>query len=120
MTTRWLVDAKSVSDHLGKDVGAPTDKRLAIEMMALKQLLRRGGEKYGDQLEWIDTSVQPADVMTKDMEFDFLAKIMTSNLFDSAATEEAKAGKQRKAELRQARRQEETAQKKSYDDKSTS
>ena len=89
-------------------------------MMTQQHLLHQKGEKYGDQLECIDTSVQPADVMTKDMEFDFLAKIMMSKLFDSAAAEEAKAGKQRKAEMRQARRQEETAHKKSYDDKSTS
>ena len=107
--SRWLVDAKSVSDHLSKDVGVPTDKRLAIEMMALKQLLRRGGEKFGDQLEWIDTTVQPADVLTKSMDFDLLKRIMEENRYESVATVQAQAGKKRKAELRQARRHGEKA-----------
>ena len=73
-------------------------------MMALKQLLRRGGDKYGDQLEWIDTTVQPADVLTKSMEDEFLRKMLTENTFDTMATVAAQLGKKRKAELRQARR----------------
>ena len=68
---RWLCDARSVVDHVKKDVGTPNDKRLAIELAALRQLTKRSGK---DELIWIDTTVMPADVLTKDMPCDLLWK----------------------------------------------
>ena len=63
LKSRRLCDAKSVCDYLIKDVGSPQDKRVAIELAALKQLLNRG---LGDELRWVDNSVMVADPLTKD------------------------------------------------------
>ena len=94
--SRWLCDAKSVCDHLGKDVGSPQDKRIAIELAALKQLLNRG---RGDELLWIDTSVMVADPLTKSEadNDEVLHRLMVTNQFCIHATAEQKEAKKRKA-----------------------
>ena len=104
VVAQWLVDAKSVQEHLSRDVGAPGDKRLAIEMMALRQLLHRAEAGKGDRVVWIDTTVQLADCLTKSMEPDFLLEMMEKNFYDTEATADAKAAKSRKAMLRRARK----------------
>ena len=99
LKSRWLCDAKSVCDHLSKDVGSPQDKRVAIELAALKQLLNRG---LGDELRRIDNSVMVADPLTKDEAADdeVLFRLMESNEYNVNASEGAKQMKKRKAEQR--------------------
>ena len=88
-------------DHLAKDVGSPGDKRLAIEGAALRQLLKRGG----DDITWIDTSIQLADIMTKEMSYDFLQKVISSNRYQLKVTQEADDAKRKKREGRTARKE---------------
>ena len=58
-------------------MGSPQDKRIAIELASLKQLLLRG---VRDELQWLDTALMPADPLTKDsVENDVLRQLMESN-----------------------------------------
>ena len=100
----WLVDAKSVQEHLGKDCGMPADKRLGIELASLRQLLRRGSGKC--RVVWIDTTTQLADALTKDMDAGFLEQVFAENTYDTEAVQQAKDAKQRKATLRRERKAE--------------
>ncbi|CAE7777019.1 GIP [Symbiodinium sp. CCMP2592] len=66
---RCFTDCRSLYDHLHR-VGVPrtpTDKRLAIDLAAIRQILHR--ERYAGKLplDWIPTSYQLADVLTKPM-----------------------------------------------------
>ena len=105
----WLVDAKSVEEHLNKDVGMPQDKRLAIELASLRQLLRRSGGKC--RVVWIDTTTQLADALTKDMDASFLEQVFYNGVYDTEAVQQAKDAKQRKATLRRERKADQAEEK---------
>ena len=64
-----LSDCKSLYDHLHKagTPRLPADRRLAIDLAALRQELR--AEKWNDRLpiQWIPTALQLADPLTKPM-----------------------------------------------------
>ena len=77
-----LTDCRSLEAHLLQSgMRTTSDKRLAIDMSALRQVVRRPpGELYGDPLgqdslppngttkvEWIETSSMAADALTKKM-----------------------------------------------------
>ena len=66
---RCFTDCRSLFDHLHR-VGVPrtpTDKRLAIDLAAIRQILHR--ERIGNRLplQWVPTEYQLADVLTKPM-----------------------------------------------------
>ena len=69
-------DCRSLSDHLLSSVPKQVeDKRLAIELAGLRQMLWEGDElshqafaPFGDILRWIPTHLQLADCLTKSME----------------------------------------------------
>ena len=96
----WLCDAKSVQEHLTRDVGNVSCKRLAIEAAALRQLARRPGQS----ILWIDTTAQLADVLTKDMEADTLERVLVSNVYSCAATASGAEAKVRARAARETRR----------------
>ena len=89
-------------------------KRFGIELASLRQFLwRRRGEpapdwrlleklpsqeERTDLCRWIDTTVMPADCLTKLMKVDFLVAIVESNRWNTAQTHEAKAIQVRKAQ----------------------
>ena len=62
-----LSDCRSLYDHLNKQgiPRVPTDKRLAVDLAALRQALK--SEMWGDSLPigWIPGAVQKGDVLTK-------------------------------------------------------
>ena len=77
----WLTDCESLYEHLASPrLNAIENKRLAIDLMALRQQIwERDGERTfevdhscGDYPRWIDTSVVPADPLTKSMSSDVL------------------------------------------------
>jgi hypothetical protein len=109
--SHWLIDAKSVQDHLVRDTGCPSDKRLGIAAASLRQLLRRGGDDLGDQADWIDTKVQLADPMTKDMEATLLETLMVRSTYSLEASHEIQREKKRQAELQRGRKAAEKAKK---------
>ena len=82
---RWyFTDCRPLSDHLSCKVARKVqDKRLGLELSALRQALWINGsktcEKYhsaGDEIEWIDTGRQLADCLTKSMKPDFLVRVL--------------------------------------------
>ncbi|CAK0906672.1 unnamed protein product [Prorocentrum cordatum] len=99
---QWMCDAKSVVDHLSKDVGTPQDKRVGTELAALKQLLARGG----DELRWVDTSVMLADPLTKGdaLDDEVLQRVLCSSEYNINASTEMKEFKGRKAAIFKTRR----------------
>ena len=66
---KCLTDCRSLYDHLHR-VGVPrtpTDKRLAIDLAAIRQILHRERNQGQLPLQWIPTEYQLADVLTKPM-----------------------------------------------------
>ena len=100
----WLVDAKSVEEHLVKDTGTPSDKRLGIEGASLRQLLCRGGEDAGDMLLWVDTAAQLADCLTKEMDGSFLEQAVVRGVYRIKPQGAVVEAEKRKAAARRARK----------------
>ena len=86
-----LTDCRSLEAHLLQSgMGTTSDKRLAIDMSALRQVVwRPPGELYGDPLgqdslpangttkvEWIETGSMAADALTKKMRSEQLQLLM--------------------------------------------
>ena len=91
-------DCRSLTDHLLIFVSRPMeDKRLAIEMTALRQALwvddtptSEAFIPFGDILRWIPTQLQLADCLTKSMKPKLLNDALASNeaiIKDEAPTE---------------------------------
>ncbi|CAE7249187.1 RE2 [Symbiodinium natans] len=90
-------DCRSLTDHLLSSVPRPVeDKRLAIEMTALRQALwvdetptSEAFAPFGDILRWIPTHLQLADCLTKSMKPKLLNDALESN--EAVVKEEAPA-----------------------------
>ncbi len=90
----WFTDCKSLEEHLKNSTFTRcADKRLSIEMAALRQLIwLRGDGTLRDSLEeqeyqsdivrWIDTSAMAADSLTKYMKSDRLETLVTTGILD--------------------------------------
>ena len=81
----WVSDCMSLVEHLNAEVPKKVeDKRLGIELEALRQSLWTGnGQKScqeyapcGDELWWIETAKMLADALTKSMRPDLLVKVV--------------------------------------------
>ena len=88
-----LSDCRSLVEHLNSEIPAKiSDKRLGIEMAAIRQQLwtdelRRTWSEYpsgGDALIWISTSTMISDVLTKSMRPDLLLKTLRRNTYEVA------------------------------------
>ena len=64
---RFITDCKSLFDHLHREgiPRVPTDRRLAIDLAALRQALNDERRDGVIPLSWLPTSCQLADVLTK-------------------------------------------------------
>ena len=97
----WVVDARSTYDHLNKDCGIPTDKRLAIDVAALHETLARGG----DRLVWVPGPVNPADGLTKAAGTnEALESLQSSGCWTLVETEESALKRAAEAERRRLRK----------------
>ena len=80
----WVTDCRSLSDHLNsQQVNKVSDKRLMIELMAMRQQLWEDETAtwqlhgpHGDRLRWTDTATQIADALTKSMKPHQLFRLM--------------------------------------------
>ena len=96
MRMLWLTDCKSLHDALKKPVmGKIVDKRLGIELAALRQSIwrRKGNDKdnvqaedklpgdleFTDRVRWIDTCVMAADALTKIMDTSSISDFTSQN-----------------------------------------
>ena len=92
----WVTDCRSLHDSLRKSVmGKIADKRLGIELAALRQSIWRsnlhdsanvqaedalpGDTEFTDRVRWIDTDVMAADALTKLMDSSPLCQFCMSN-----------------------------------------
>ena len=86
----YFSDCRSLTDHLQSEVPRKIqDKRLGIELAALRQGIWADGElthqkfsPYGDEVAWIDTGRQLADCLTKSMRPDYLVRVLNVNVMD--------------------------------------
>ena len=64
---RFITDCKSLFDHLHREgiPRAPTDRRLAMDLAALRQALKDERRDGVIPLSWLPTSYQLADILTK-------------------------------------------------------
>ena len=85
----WVSDCMSLVEHLNAEVPKKVqDKRLGIELAALRQSLWTGnGQRSslefspcGDELWWIETARMLADALTKSMKPCLLTRTLTSGL----------------------------------------
>ena len=85
-----LSDCNSLTSHLNVEIPSKVqDKRLEIELRAIRQCLRTADEKPtyidylegGDRVSWIHTSSMAADCLTKVMKPDLLLKILRENKY---------------------------------------
>ena len=91
MKHMYYSDCRSLTDHLQSEVPRKIqDKRLGIELAALRQGIWADGElthqkysPYGDEVAWIDTGRQLADCLTKSMRPDYLVKVLDANVMDT-------------------------------------
>jgi len=106
----WLTDCRSLNDALlAPNMSKLADKRLGIELAALRQSIwRHRGHLKGDDdmvdfipnveqatdiIRWIDTDVMSADAMTKLLDVTAIIRFFTGNTWDISQAEESKLKK---------------------------
>jgi hypothetical protein len=109
----WITDCRSLHDALKKPVmGKIVDKRLGIELAALRQSIRRksgnekdnvqaedklpSGDEITDMIKWIDTDVMAADALTKIMDLNAVHTFAGSNYWSLKQPHESKLKKKAK------------------------
>jgi hypothetical protein len=102
----WLTDCRSLHDHLtAKTIGKVTDKRVAIDLGALRQDLwtfndveqeQLDDQKFHDKIRWIDTSTMIVDCMTKAMKSDDLVRSLKEGVVDLTPTDVSLSRKAKK------------------------
>jgi hypothetical protein len=76
LPVRWATDCKDLFDSLTKEnQTSPAEKRLALELVILRELLQRPNCK----VHWVATDVMMADALTKSMTTDYLRGRMKDN-----------------------------------------
>ena len=58
----WIVNARSTFDHLGKSTSLGDDKRLAIDVAALREIKDKDPSQT---CRWLPGPQMPADILTK-------------------------------------------------------
>ena len=116
MTIGWLTDCRSLYDHLLQPgMSEVTDKRLAIDLTALRQDVWRdlkeevlGNPTYADappsagtnKVAWVDAATMAADGLTKRMKCDQLELLMRSGHFQVSFEKLGKHEKQQGSSIR--------------------
>jgi hypothetical protein len=117
----WVTDCMSLYQALSRsDSMKITDKRLAIDVMALRQDLWRSRDRQfdpmmddsfpeeserTDMLHWVDTKVMLSDGLTKYMDTSALRSALREGLWSFAQPPESKMEKLKKSEGRRMRNQ---------------
>ena len=109
----WITDCKSLHDALKKPVmGKIADKRLGVELAALRRSIwRRSGknkdnaqaedtlpsdEDFTDRVRWIDTDFMAADALTKIMDLTAISNFAESNFWSLKQPHDSKLKKRAK------------------------
>ncbi|OLQ03552.1 Copia protein [Symbiodinium microadriaticum] len=72
-------DCRSLYDHVHRQglPRIPSDKRLAVDLAAIRQMIDREQQNGRELLHWVPTNVQLADILTKPMVADNWWKMMS-------------------------------------------
>ena len=108
MKQLWLSDCRSLVDHLqANKFTKVTDKRLSVDLAALRQYLWREPEQASHmvkdnlsdadahQVMWIDTSRMLSDCLTKFMSSSCLTEHLQDGILRFETTDVSKAKKER-------------------------
>ncbi len=68
-----VVDCKSLYDYIHASSGLPSEKRVALDLVAVKEAV----EIQGDKIFWIPTAWMLADPLTKDIKDHLASEILT-------------------------------------------
>ena len=99
----WVTDCRSVYDHLKFDRGLPRDKRLAIELAALKEDLKRAN----NEIRWMPGRKLIVDALTKQIASpDLLMEFLNTGQYAIVDTTEEQ---DYRANIREAERQRKNA-----------
>ncbi len=83
-----VVDAKSVYDLLHKDGSVPQEKRVSLDVLAVREALTRVSER----LCWVPTRQMLADMLTKLMlQADYADYVLSTGRLSLVESEEARA-----------------------------
>ena len=94
-----LSDCMSLVKHLNSDMlSRCQDKRLEIDMRAMRQSLRDEDDREtylvypdgGDRLAWIHTSPMISDCLTKKMKPDLILKVLRENIYSVSYIQQLK------------------------------
>ena len=85
----YLSDCRSLVSHLKTEAPKIADKRLSIEIAAIRQSLwNEDGTRMavsfpegGDRIRWIATATMVADCFTKPMKADFMWKVINTGVY---------------------------------------
>ena len=112
MQLLWLSDCRSLVDHLhNPTLNAVSDKRLSIDLIALRQIISQTDEPemrqhaaldQPDIIRWIDISAMLCDSLTKAMKADPLLKAMKDDELNLTATDASIIQKMKKQKQRRA------------------
>ena len=115
----WFTDFESPFAHLISPKNKQVDdKRLAIDLSALKQLIWDNRDDCdeevhgpkGDNLRWVDKSAMLSDRITKTMTFCRLNETLSTSSFDMRPTEESLAIRARNRKWRAPKKEQERLQ----------
>ena len=83
-------DCRSLFDHVHRQglPRIPSDKRLAIDLAAVRQMLDQEQQGGRQLLHWVPTYAQLADILTKPMVADVWWKLMLQKLYIPLKEEE--------------------------------
>ena len=113
----WLTDCDSLYEHLiNPKMASIQNKRLAIDLQALRQDIWKEDEENDDRMEslditkgdyprWIDTSTMIADPLTKAMKPGRLVESMESGILDLRPTAESLAIKEKNRKYRKSKKE---------------
>lgn len=112
----WITDCKSLEEHFKSDpMNKVNDKRLSIDIQALRQLIRENEEgeeqdelnyQLPDLIQWVDTSKMLVDALTKDMNGNELRATLKEGHWSTIPTAEAQITKMKKQKYRREKAEE--------------
>ena len=112
----WITDCKSLEEHFKSDpMNKVNDKRLSIDIQALRQLIRENEEgeeqdelnyQLPDLIQWVDTSKGLADALAKGMNGNELRATLKEGHWSTIPTAEAQITKMKKQKYRREKAEE--------------
>ena len=115
----WFTDCESLFSHLiSPNTKQVDNKRLAIDLSALKQLIWCNRDDCDEEVDgskrdyprWIDTSAMLSDCLTKTMTSGRLNETLSTGIFDMRLTDESLAIKAKSRKWRASKNEQERLQ----------